>query len=87
MNTMNALWVMPKIAGIESIAKTRSVKPIATKTRIIGVHTFLPPITVRSLGPSYESEMLKKRRMKRTSPVSVCAEFSCDPGNACRHAV
>ena len=43
---------MPKIAGIESIAKSRSVTPIAAKTMIIGVHIFLPSTTVRSFAPS-----------------------------------
>ena len=49
---MNGFCVMPKIAGIESIANSRSVMPIAAKTMIIGVKIFLPFTTVRTLAPS-----------------------------------
>ena len=47
--------VMPKIAGMESSAKSRSVDPSATKTRRIGVKCRLPFTVVRSLPPSYSS--------------------------------
>ena len=52
VNTMNGLSVMPKIAGIESSAKSRSVEPIAMNTMSIGVNTRRPSTTVRSLLPS-----------------------------------
>ena len=52
VNTMNVLWVRPKIAGIESSANRMSVPPMATMTRSIGVMTFLPFSIVNSLSPS-----------------------------------
>ena len=52
VNTMNALCVMPKIAGIESSANSRSVVPMAMKTMRIGVNMRVPSTVVRSLMPS-----------------------------------
>ncbi len=52
VNTMKASWVRPKIAGIESSAKSTSVRPIATITRSIGVNRRLPSTRVVSLSPS-----------------------------------
>ena len=52
VNTMNGFVVMPKIAGIESIANMTSVRPIVTNTSSIGVNIFRPFTTVRSLLPS-----------------------------------
>ena len=43
---------MPKIAGIESSANTRSVVPSAMNTMSTGVKTRLPSIVVLSLAPS-----------------------------------
>ena len=45
-------WVTPKVAGIESSAKRRSVPPIAIITSNNGVATFRPSMTVKSLVPS-----------------------------------
>lgn len=52
VNTMNGLCVIPKIAGIESIAKMRSVTPMAANTMIMGVNIRLPSTVVRSFAPS-----------------------------------
>ena len=43
---------MPKIAGIESSANSRSVVPMAMKTMRIGVNMRVPSTVVRSLMPS-----------------------------------
>ncbi len=42
MKTRYASWVIPKIAGIESTANSRSALPIATMTTNIGVRYRLP---------------------------------------------
>ena len=52
VNTMYGSWVRPKIAGIESRAKSRSVPPIATMTSSMGVMARLPSTRVNSLSPS-----------------------------------
>ena len=49
---MNGFVVMPKIAGIESSANSRSVMPIATNTMIIGVNMRRPATVVRIFAPS-----------------------------------
>jgi len=55
VNTRNGLVVIPKIAGIESSAKMRSMVPSDTRTRMAGVRNFTidhraPAIVVAPLG-------------------------------------
>ena len=80
---MNGLCVMPKIAGIESIANRRSVTPIAAKTMIMGVNTRLPSMRVSTFLPSYASLMGSTRRSMRTMRFSrwVSSSWS-SPGKA-----
>ena len=52
VKTMKTFSVRPYIAGIESSAKRMSVPPMAAMTSTIGVRTFLPFSTVKSLSPS-----------------------------------
>ena len=74
VKTTKTFWVRPKMAGIESRAKSTSVPPIAAMTSSIGVMTRLPSTTVKSRSPSYSSVVSKSRRAMRTvmlSPVWV----------------
>ena len=48
---MNGSLVRPKIAGMLSSAKIRSVVPSARNTTIIGVQNFLPFSVTRILAP------------------------------------
>ncbi len=70
VNTMNGLCVMPKIAGIESSANTRSVVPIAMNTMRMGVKIFFPSTIVRSFTPSYSLEIAIRLRRNRITPFS-----------------
>ena len=53
VSTMYGSWVRPKIAGMESSAKSRSVVPIAMITKNSGVASRLPFCRMNSLVPSY----------------------------------
>ena len=67
---MNGSRVRPKIAGMLSRAKSRSVVPRARKTTIIGVHIFLPSSVTRILAPWKSlviGRTLRIRRMKAFS--------------------
>src|SRR5947209_7166618 len=48
VKTRKASWVSPKIAGMESSAKTRSTDPIAIITTIMGVNHRLPSRTTEA---------------------------------------
>ncbi len=76
VKTMNALWVRPKMAGMESTAKSRSVRPMVTKTISIGVKTFLPSTTVRSLPPSNFSDIGRTLRIRAMSGFSLSSSSS-----------
>ncbi len=78
--TRYASRVRPKIAGIESTAKSRSVVPIAMMTMSIGVMNRLPSSFVVSLSPWYSSVVGSTRFAKRrirvlldSSSWSFCA--------------
>ena len=53
VSTRNGSWVRPKIAGIESRAKRRSVVPRARMTRNIGVMTRLLLDLMNTLVPCH----------------------------------
>jgi hypothetical protein len=76
VKTMNGDSVMPKIAGIESSAKIRSVVPIETNTITIGVSTLRPSMTVRTFEPSKSGAILRRRRRKRMKSESSLSSSS-----------
>ena len=86
VKTMNGLWVMPKIAGIESSAKITSVVPIAMRTMSRGVKKALPSMRVRIFMPSYSSVIGMRLRRNPMSLLSR-ASSSSRPLKACCAAV
>ncbi|OUD85927.1 hypothetical protein BC477_16070 [Clavibacter michiganensis subsp. michiganensis] len=76
VKTMNGDSVMPKMAGIESRAKIRSVVPIDTNTITMGVSTLRPSITVRTFAPSKFGAILRRRRRNRMNSESSLSSSS-----------
>lgn len=83
----------PKVAGMESKAKSRSVAPMAPITSSMGVIMRLPLILVNSLSPWYLSEAGRNRRASRTITLSasslllldaVSSPWSCWPATSSR---
>ncbi len=64
---MNGSRVIPKMAGIESVAKTRSVTSTVTRTRASGVATILPPCFRKNLPDSYPADIGTIRRKSLTT--------------------
>jgi len=86
VNTRKAARVRPKIAGIESRAKTRSVVPSATITMSIGVTCHRPARRVVSRAPSYRVVTGSTDCVQRISRLSAGALVAV-PGRINRTAV